>query len=396
MAATKIETGKIVVTQTKRGWEVRFEKEKGGGLAIFNSKEKPSFDSQAGILTSRDGKALLLELAESKTVVFGTPEKTTSNEVPNGRPPKSGSVDLLEGAPDSFNLLKSQLPKRTKEAMRGFRQIDNFNLKFYKAARLENEGNKLKFQHFKAERSKITFAIKANFGNVDFKAIAARTSKSAASLGYSREANTLASFNAASSWRWIAGLGNASVYENGMTLHHVYGIPYIPGSGIKGMLRSWIIKECFASNENAALGNKVFQEIFGFPNPTGEDGGEKGKAVFFDAFPVREVVVEPDIMNNHYQDYYDEKTPPADWINPNPIFFMTVMGSEIQFVIGMDNGAEVLGEEAMPFMTDRFPKLSPKSSRIALVESWLEDALTHHGIGAKTAAGYGRMTKPAS
>ena len=40
-------------------------------------------------------------------------------------------------------------------------------------------------------------------------------------------------------WRLIVGLGNESVYETGMTFHPIYGIPYIPGSSLKGVLRSF-------------------------------------------------------------------------------------------------------------------------------------------------------------
>ena len=39
-------------------------------------------------------------------------------------------------------------------------------------------------------------------------------------------------------WRLVVGLGGAAVYETAMTLHHVYGIPYLPGSAVKGVTRS--------------------------------------------------------------------------------------------------------------------------------------------------------------
>ncbi len=49
----------------------------------------------------------------------------------------------------------------------------------------------------------------------------------------------------------IVGLGNESVYDTSMTLHHMYGIPFIPASAIKGVIRSWIIAEMFG-DENAS------------------------------------------------------------------------------------------------------------------------------------------------
>ena len=181
-------------------------------------------------------------------------------------------------------------------------------------------------------------------------------------------------------------------YENGMTLHHIYGIPYIPGSGVKGMLRTWIITECFGRNEALALGNPIFQRIFGYPSPdNSDDGGKKGQATFFDAFPTEKPTIEPDVMNNHFQDYYDGKTPPADWLNPNPIFFMTVKDSKMRFTIGITGGKEAIGSAASKTFSDRFPRISETSTYTQLVTVALQDALENHGIGAKTAVGYGRM-----
>lgn len=37
------------------------------------------------------------------------------------------------------------------------------------------------------------------------------------------------------SGRMVIGLGTTSVLENGLTLHHTYGTPVIPGSALKGM-----------------------------------------------------------------------------------------------------------------------------------------------------------------
>ena len=40
------------------------------------------------------------------------------------------------------------------------------------------------------------------------------------------------SFNAITDSRLIIGLGGTSVIETGMTLHPLYGFPYLPGSGL--------------------------------------------------------------------------------------------------------------------------------------------------------------------
>ena len=46
-------------------------------------------------------------------------------------------------------------------------------------------------------------------------------------------------------WRMVVGLGSDHVQETNMTLDHVHGIPYLPGSAIKGIVRSWVIQEFF-------------------------------------------------------------------------------------------------------------------------------------------------------
>ncbi len=42
-------------------------------------------------------------------------------------------------------------------------------------------------------------------------------------------------------WRLIVGLGLPSPLETGITLHHLYGFPYLPGSAIKGVTRNWFL-----------------------------------------------------------------------------------------------------------------------------------------------------------
>jgi CRISPR type III-B/RAMP module RAMP protein Cmr6 len=222
--------------------------------------------------------------------------------------------------------------------------------------------------------------------------------------------------------RLAIGLGSASVYETNINLHHIYGIPFIPASSIKGIVRSWAIEELNTNNipeneqkeplinaESRALQNNAdFCKIFGCPSDTQEvlfdDDGKpqkkeknkfktkskpvalrnqwdktkgqehQGNVIFFDAYPTaKSVIVEPDIMNPHYSEYYDGKTPPADYLNPVPIIFLTVArGTSFQFVIGIKNAEHKL--------------LLEKTKK------WLEEALENKGIGAKTAIGYGFMT----
>jgi CRISPR type III-B/RAMP module RAMP protein Cmr6 len=171
-------------------------------------------------------------------------------------------------------------------------------------------------------------------------------------------------------WRMAIGLGNKSVYEVGMTLHHIYGFPYIPGTAIKGIAHhyaSYLQKE--GKLEQAAI-----DEVFGIDSESDPSKEmQKGKIIFFDAFPTGEIALAPDIMNNHYPDYYGEgQKPPADWQSPRPIFFLTVKKpTAFKFVLGCKPEHQAL---------------------LATANAWLHQALTAHGIGAKTAVGYGYMS----
>lgn len=189
-------------------------------------------------------------------------------------------------------------------------------------------------------------------------------------------------------WRMNVGLGGESVYETGMTLHHIYGFPYIPATAIKGIVRYYLIERDFESNEGKAIQNQEFCDLFGCPSdvkvdkkthysfyyqPNKDIGERKGKVIFFDAFPITAPILSPDIMNNHYPKYYDGSgKPPADWQSPIPIFFLTVKETSFKFVVGM----------------------KPNNYDATLLKTTidlLKEALSQKGIGAKTAVGYGYM-----
>jgi len=87
-------------------------------------------------------------------------------------------------------------------------------------------------------------------------------------------------------------------------------------------------------------------------------------------------------MNPHYAPYYagDGKVPPADYHYPIPIFFLTVdKRTTFQFILG----------SKYPEWKDWMIGEKNKKNII----DWLKDALENHGIGAKTAIGYGYVEK---
>lgn len=218
-------------------------------------------------------------------------------------------------------------------------------------------------------------------------------------------------------WRLIVGLGHPSVYETSMTLHYIYGIPYIPASAVKGILRSWIIQTCFGDTEKAekeAEENELFKHVFGTQK-------QAGKVWFFDAFPQQPPKIEADIMNVHYPDYYSDnsgKKAPTDYQNPRPINFLTVgekgqngekqtfkfyfgiKGPENKQVCRIDKEfitkliQKPKEDEKNENKTNDFiPEFESESTVLCFVKKFLQIAFEQHGIGAKTAVGYGRMSE---
>src|SRR3989338_6306534 len=121
------------------------------------------------------------------------------------------------------------------------------------------------------------------------------------------------SFNAITDSRLIIGLGGTSVIETGMTLHHLYGFPYLPGSGLKGLARVYaeIAVEPRPSGDD-------LHEVFGSDNKNPKEAfldNRQGKVFFMDGLPTTFPKLDLDIMNPHYSDYYSGKKDS----NGNPI-----------------------------------------------------------------------------
>jgi CRISPR-associated protein Cmr6 len=271
------------------------------------------------------------------------------------------------------------LPKDTN-AIIDTQTIDNFNLKLNKVPPFEenkSDYSKSKFILLKTDkRGEVVLAVLPDYSKLAIKAIAERHKHSIEKLNIQSKSIILKP-----EWRMVIGLGNESVYETSMTLHHIYGIPYIPGSAIKGVVRSHIITEAFGRDEKRALEEKWFCDFFGSPTNRFDNEGRQGKLIFFDAFPIEAPKIEPDVMNVHYPDYYGGSKPPADYQNPHPIFFLTVRNSAFQFMIGIKNKDNTIIKDGA-FKGQYILKVA---------ENCVKEALSEHGIGAKTAVGYGYM-----
>lgn len=306
----------------------------------------------------------------------------------------TNTSDTNSSISDSYKPNLTLLPADTKNALAHINP-DNFALKWQKAARyVEGQtSDKSKFMFFKRERKGDNFEIRPNYGQIDFEQIARRELANAKAILGDNEIKTETFIT---HWRLTQGLGIESVYETSMTLHHVYGIPYIPASSLKGIVRSWIIVNAYESREEKALSDSRFCDWFGCPGElvVEDKNGQKcryssfykearrGKLVFFDTYPLRPPRLKTDVMNPHYGPYYSDKTgntPPADYHNPVPVFFLTVEETPFQFILG--------GKKDVLKQTIR----NKSTGQNLTIFDWLKDALQSHGIGAKTAVGYGYM-----
>lgn len=178
---------------------------------------------------------------------------------------------------------------------------------------------------------------------------------------------------------FATGLGWEHPNENGFAFLQPYGLPYLAGSGVKGVLRR-AAQELAESNQNCGWTAEVITQLFGLEPKTGSDMASSGALLFFDVVPeIAGNSMGVDIMNPHYSDYYQGKSTPHDAGSPIPVFFLVVPpGSKFSFVVDCPR------EHHLPE---------------ALQNKWRDmigAAFTHAfdwlGFGAKTAVGYGAMT----
>jgi len=235
----------------------------------------------------------------------------------------------------------------------------------------------------------------------------------------------------------VCGLGAAHVLETALTLHHIWGVPYIPGSSLKGVCRQvafWKLVEGKSIPENElenfqkkfygelAIDNEdmlVYQLLFGAQD-------FKGLLLFLDVYPEcnNEKIFKLDIMNPHYSKYYGDstgRTPPGDWENPTPIFFLTVKeGVKFRFVVLFDNwrwekiknGGIYITKDKKKYLivnkenTENKKDIENDNEKILKVNlpvkqfenilenegffnNILKQALSFYGVGSKTRLGYG-------
>ena len=191
-------------------------------------------------------------------------------------------------------------------------------------------------------------------------------------------------------WHLATGLGLNHPVENGFTWHHTLGVPYLPASGVKGMLRGWV--EAWMEHTDDQARNEKIVRWFGAVNGELEQTENHiGNLIFFDAIPSGVVTLKCDTMTPHMGKWYEKGADitetdyadslPADWHSPVPVPFLVVSNATFRFVIA--------------------PRVSGNAEKDAQAKADAEEAMIQlgyalqwMGAGAKTAAGYGRMISP--
>ncbi len=189
-------------------------------------------------------------------------------------------------------------------------------------------------------------------------------------------------------WHFVTGMGINHPVENGFAWHPTLGVPYLTGAAVKGLLRAWC--EQWSSEFEKLDEDKKAEKLRDWFGPSFKELKDKtnkiepavGNLIFFDAIPTNPVQLQADVMTPHYDEWYEEgggvpnpdgSNVPADWHNPVPVPFLAVApGQSFLFSISARPGCNI---------------------NLDSVLQELKDALEWLGAGAKTAVGYGRMTK---
>jgi CRISPR-associated protein Cmr6 len=228
---------------------------------------------------------------------------------------------------------------------------------------------------------------------------------------------------------FVTGMGLPHPLENGFAFLDPYGIPYLPGSSVKGVLKraaeelalfeqdrkGWTVPALwwlmgFESTsaylvESQGPWKQAFDERLQAPGERDEahaflkackaelehlsDKRERSKVhhrgalVFLDVFPdppetPKGKMTRTDILNPHYAPYYQKQKAPADNANPIPNYFLTLPeNTRFTFTVLFRPTPSF-----PPALADRWK---------SLMEAAFHFAALHLGFGGKTSQGYGRM-----
>ena len=172
---------------------------------------------------------------------------------------------------------------------------------------------------------------------------------------------------------FVTGMGNPHPLENGFTWHPTLGVPYLPGSAVKGLVRA-ALELAYQGEDRLALLKRWFGT-----EAKGDVPEASGCFIFLDALPVAPCALVPEVMTPHMGKWYEKggKTPsaqdtqPGDWHSPVPVGYLTARDLQLQFAV--------------------MPRAGVAADELEQVWQALDYALQWLGAGGKTAQGFGAM-----
>ncbi|WP_025721216.1 MULTISPECIES: type III-B CRISPR module RAMP protein Cmr6 [unclassified Paenibacillus] len=176
----------------------------------------------------------------------------------------------------------------------------------------------------------------------------------------------------------VIGHGGDSVLETGLALHRIYGVPYLPGTALKGVASHYAHRQLGDQHPALKRAGADYDILFGTQTSA-------GCIQFHDALPTPETVctaLKQDVLTPHHQDYNGiivepyhkdiEYEAPRDDDSPVPISFLSA-SAHFRIILTCEGEQE----QAMKWLS--------------LAKAILLGALRDEGIGGKTNAGYGRL-----
>ncbi len=199
----------------------------------------------------------------------------------------------------------------------------------------------------------------------------------------------------------------ASIFEVGLMWNHIFDLPFIPGSSVKGVMRSLMLHHCAKlgdAMERRECISVVLEFLGASTRPLGPDeldwirnstqgfepvveAGWAGKVFVADAFPVARGhgktgcgILDFDVLTPHYYEGGKVKRDEFEAM-PTPVPHLVVApGTVFRFVIGVDRvGGDLLSRLEKYFGVGDACKLASRVLLEALGE----------GLGARTTKGYG-------
>ena len=201
-----------------------------------------------------------------------------------------------------------------------------------------------------------------------------------------------------------SGLGYL-IFDIGLSWDPVFDVPYMPGSSLKGVVRSTayeFLRRIYRNKGEEEIEAKL-ENVFG---KSGEDG-MMSCLIFNDAYPMidgeapmREILVE-DIINPHYNAEVSGIKTELD-VEPTPILHLVIRkGVKFSTIISVSNSFSGQSSPLRPEEEREVRKIAkelgvdkegPIESVIIRLLAFLLGGASSLGIGGRTLKGYGKFS----